>query len=54
MKYKKILKELSIKENVPIKEIENEMKVAIKAAGLNCSIKKFMKSVILLLKQDYI
>ena len=53
MKYKEILKQLSIKENVPVAEIEKEMKNAIKLAGLNCSVKEFLQTTTAFIK-DYI
>lgn len=53
MKYKQILKQLSIKENVSVKEIEKEMKAAIETAGLNCSVKEFLKTTTTIIK-DYI
>ncbi|MBQ5910377.1 MAG: hypothetical protein IIW94_00015 [Clostridia bacterium] len=43
MNYKKIMKELSLKENIPIKVLEKEMQAAIYSAGLNCSVKDFIK-----------
>ena len=42
MNYKKILKQLATKENVPEKEIEKEMELAISLAGLDCSARKFI------------
>ncbi len=54
MKYKEILKELSVKENTSPKNIEREMEFALKLAGLDCSVKKFLDSVIFLLNKDYI
>lgn len=54
MKYKQILKELALKENVSEKEIEREMKIAIEAAGLKCSVKEFIETTSNLLKQKTI
>ena len=51
MNYRKILKELSAKENVPIKELEKEMQTAIKAAGLDYTVKQFIKEGTKLAKQ---
>ncbi len=42
MNYKKVLRKLSKKENVPVKELEQEMEKAIRAAGLTCSVKEFI------------
>ncbi len=53
MKYKEILKQLAIKENVTEKEIEKEMQLAINLAGLNCSVEEFIKTSSKLIK-DYI
>ena len=44
MNYKKILKELSAKENLPVKKLEKEMQAAINAAGLNCTVKEFIET----------
>ncbi len=44
MNYKKGLRQLSKKENVPVKELEREMEKAIRAAGLTCSVKDFIMS----------
>ena len=44
MNYKKLMKELSKKENIPVKQLEKEMQNAILAAGLNCSVKEFIKT----------
>ena len=43
MKYKEILRQLAIQENVSEKEIEKEMQLAIKAAGLNTTPKEFIE-----------
>ncbi len=43
MSYKKMLKQLAIKENVSVKEIENEMQAAINNAGLDCTVKDFIE-----------
>lgn len=44
MNYNEILRQLAIKENVSVKEIEKEMKTAIKSAGLDCSVKEFIET----------
>ena len=54
MKYRKILKELSMKENFSMKEIEKEMKKAIKIAGLKCSVKDFIELGSAIISRDYI
>ncbi len=43
MTYKKLLRQLALTENVTVKEIENEMQAAIDYAGLDCSVKEFIK-----------
>ena len=53
MKYNEILKQISIKENVPVKQIEQEMKTALKAAGITCSVKEFIQRTSIAVK-DYI
>ena len=49
MDYNKLLIELSTKENVSIEELENEMKLALIAAALDCSVEEFIESVVLLI-----
>ena len=44
MKYKKILKSLSKKEHISVKQLETEMKAALTAAGLSCSVKDFIEN----------
>lgn len=51
MKYKKILKELSTKNNIPVKQLEKEMQNAIKVAGLECTVKEFIEKGTKLIKQ---
>lgn len=51
MKYKKILKSLSKKEGVTVKQLEAEMKSALAAAGLSCSVKEFIESGTTLAKE---
>ena len=43
MDYKSVVKEIAKKERVPVSEIENEMKKAIKLAGLKYSPKEFIE-----------
>ena len=54
MKYKQILKQISLKENVSVKEVEAEMKKALVAAGVNCSVKKFIRQAANRIAKDYI
>ena len=55
MDYKAILKQLAKKENVPVSEIEKEMKYALSCAGINCSAEEFIKMISFFLrKKDYI
>lgn len=54
MNCNKVLKQLATKENVSVKEIENEMKLAINSAGLNCSVKEFIETTAALLKEKTI
>ena len=43
MNYKKILQKIAEKEHVSAKEAEREMAAALKAAGISCSVKKFLE-----------
>ncbi len=43
MTYENILREISLKENVSVEEIEREMQTAINAAGLDCTAKEFIE-----------
>lgn len=52
MTYKKILKKLSIKENIPEKEIENEIQKALSGAGLDCSAKEFIETISFFIEKD--
>lgn len=55
MKYSKILKELATRENCSKAQIENEMKIALKFAGIDCSPKKFIEKVAsVMTSKDYI
>lgn len=54
MTYKKMLRQLALKENVSVKEIESEMQSAIKYAGLDCSIKEFIEITTKLIKEKTI
>ncbi|MBQ9965531.1 MAG: hypothetical protein IJP22_02250 [Clostridia bacterium] len=42
MKYKKIIKQIAIKEKTTVSEVEAEMLKALKAAGINCTPKEFI------------
>ncbi len=54
MTYNEILKHLSDKENVSVKEIENEMVTALRSAGLDCSAKEFIEKTVTLVKEKTI
>lgn len=54
MTYKKILRQLALKENVSVKEIESEMQAAIDYAGLDCSVKEFIEITSKLIKEKTI
>lgn len=54
MKYSEILRQLARKENVSVKEIEQEMQQAIDLAGLNCSVKEFIETTKKAIKGRYI
>lgn len=54
MTYKKMLRQLALKENVSVKEIESEMQSAIDYAGLDCSIKEFIEIMSKLIKEKTI
>ncbi len=43
MKYEKIIRQIALKENISEKEVEQEMQSAIDAAGLDCTVKEFIK-----------
>ena len=43
MKYKKIISKISEREGVMAEEVEEEMKKALKAAGIECSVDEFIK-----------
>lgn len=43
MKYKKIIRQIALKENISEKEVEQEMQSAIDTAGLNCTVQEFIK-----------
>ncbi len=44
MNYKKILQKIAEKEHISTKESEHEMAAALKAAGITCSVKKFLEN----------
>lgn len=50
MDYNEILRQLALKENVSVAEIEKEMKAAIESAKINCSVKEFIETVSALVK----
>ena len=54
MTYKKMLRQLALKENVSVKEIESEMQSSIDYAGLDCSIKEFIEITSKLIKEKTI
>lgn len=54
MNYNEIIRQLAIKENVSVEEIEKEMEAAIKYAELDCSAKEFIETTVALLKQKTI
>ena len=54
MRYKKILRHLSKKENISTKEIEREMKIALMRAGIDCSVEKFLETTVNLLREKTI
>ena len=45
MRYEDVLKVLAVKNGVTEKEIENEMQLALKLAGLECTVKEFINDV---------
>ena len=53
MEYRDVLKTISIKEKVDIKEIELEMQKALKAAKITCSVQEFVEKTASAIK-DYI
>lgn len=51
MKYKKIIRQIALKENISEKAVEQEMQSAIYAAGLDCSVQEFIKIMSLNIKK---
>ena len=45
MDYEKILKNIAEREGLSPRDVENQMALALKAAGISCSVKKFIKKV---------
>ena len=45
MRYEDVLKVLAVKNGATEKEIENEMQLALKLAGLECTAKEFINDV---------
>lgn len=55
MGYRDIVKALSEREQVSEKEIEREMEMAIRCAGLTCSTRAFIEHIALFTaRKDYI
>lgn len=54
MNYNRILKQIAAKENISVKEVEREMEIAIRAAGLDCSPKEFIEKTALLVRKKTI
>lgn len=58
MKYQQLLEIISTNENLSVKEIENEMAMALKKANIECSPQQFINCVALIIKdqtyKDYI
>ena len=54
MRYKDIIKRISIKENISPKQVESEMQAAINSAGFNCSVQEFIETTSALLIQKTI
>ena len=55
MKYRQILEQIATKENTTPKQVEKEMKAALKAAGLDCHPKEFIeKASVTIAKRLYI
>ncbi|MBR5273248.1 MAG: hypothetical protein IKU25_07670 [Clostridia bacterium] len=50
MRYNKILRQIAESENVSVEEVEREMKIAIAAAGLDCSVEEFIEKAASLAK----
>lgn len=51
MNYKRILKTIAEKENVSVKEVENEMAAALTSAGITCSVQEFLEKATDILKR---
>ena len=55
MGYYDVLRKIAIKENISVEEVENEMKMAIALAGLDCSVKEFVEvTAASIIKRRYI
>ena len=52
MRYEDVLKVLAVKNGVTEKEIENEMQLALKLAGLECTVKEFINDVSFFCEQN--
>ena len=51
MKYKQIIRQIAFKENISVKEVEQEMQLAINAAGLECTVQEFIEEMVSKLKK---
>lgn len=54
MKYRKILKQIAHENNISKKEVEKEMKLALRLAGMECSVKQFVEDTKYAIKGLYI
>lgn len=54
MKYKDIIKRIAQQEQVTEKEVEEDMKAALRMAGLDCSVKEFIETAALLCQKKTI
>lgn len=43
MRYQKILRQIAVKENTSVKEVERAMQEALIMAGIDCSVKEFIE-----------
>ncbi len=44
MNYKDILKQIARQEQISEKEVEEDMKAALRMAGLDCSVREFIEN----------
>ena len=51
MNYKRIIKQIAASEKTSAKKVEKEMELAIRKAGLSCSVEDFLKIALTKVKE---